>query len=225
MSDPLSFAQPQVTEECFGNYASRSRRDLEQSMNSIRMTSVQLCTGLHTAVRTLLKKETRSSTIKWLGSALDSNMSRAQMHTSSISTSSDGFFINLNWTLLKLCEPFIDPNAGKAWPHLDADYVLVSTTTDFSKATKLLHDDNEDKVAREAAIARRGGKQDFHFICECFFLTLKSLHLGLVQAINHMISLLRSIHHLKQEVDAREALLSRCVPNNIAQKFVLLFSE
>ncbi|GMH33488.1 hypothetical protein BSKO_01322 [Bryopsis sp. KO-2023] len=205
--DPLSFSQPKVWEQCFSNYESQSRRELEQSMQTLRTASTQYCANLHALTRLMLKKDTRAAMISWLASSLNSNEARAKMNASPLTTASDGFFMNLNGTLLKLCEPFIDPGTGKAFQHLDVDYVIASTGVDFSKTTKLLFNEEEDKKAREAAVKRREGKPGFHFICECFFMTLKGLHLGVVGMINKFMSKMRRLQQLMQDVESLEAIV------------------
>lgn len=207
MTDAASFVKSRVMAEYFSNATSRSRRDVEASMNSLRITSAQLYKGLTNIARSLLKKKSRSAMLTWIGTALDTNKNRSQMQSSPLVVAADGFFINLTWTLLNLCEPFIDPSVGKTWDHLDVAYILTTTRTDFSQATKLIFDEEEDKKAREEAMQSDETRTEFHFICECFFITLKALHLGIVQCMNHMISLDRNLHHLSQEIEAREANL------------------
>ena len=69
-------------------------------------------------------------------------------------------------------------------------YVLTSQRITFAEDTRLNADAEE-----QASLAQRlqsgeqagGAPQAHHFICECFFLTAKGLHLGLQRVISGCI--------------------------------------
>ena len=56
----------------------------------------------------LLRPETREHMVAWLGTLLDLNAARVRMNPDRVITSTDGFLLNLNAVLLRLCAPFID---------------------------------------------------------------------------------------------------------------------
>ena len=102
---------------------------------------------------------------------------------------SDGFFLNLNWVLLRLCQPFILSHEGRSLVKLnsvDPAYCLQwsqdecsagdsnGPLVDFSEETKLVP--LETAEDRDSSPERL--KPDFRFITHCFFLTHKSLILG-----------------------------------------------
>ena len=72
-------------------------------------------------------------------------------------------------------------------------YVTGSTRIDHKDDTKLAVDAEEQEAllerARSGAAASTRGS--YHFICECFFLTARSLHLGLVKTIGDLYSIAR----------------------------------
>ncbi len=55
---------------------------------------------------------------------------------------------------------------------------------------------------------------EYHFICECFFMTAKSLHLGVVKLVNDMQGIGREIQHYQREKEEYEAELSDQQPGS-----------
>ena len=83
---------------------------------------------------------------------------------------------------------------------LSCRYVTDNKRIDFKDVTKLNMEAAEEKRYMQerrssqegasssdqsgaASPGRAGNSPSYHFICECFFLTAKSLHLGLIKAI------------------------------------------
>lgn len=54
--------------------------------------------------------------------------------------------------------------------------------------------------------------RDFHFICECFFMTLKAVHLGALKCIDEMDMFNRRLHESMREQQDLEAHAARWVP-------------
>ena len=56
----------------------------------------------------------------------------------------------------------------------------------FVEDAKLAADFEEQRrlLAERAASGASAGPASYHFICECFFLTAKGLHLGLVKLVS-----------------------------------------
>ena len=57
-------------------------------------------------------QDTRPRLMEWLAAAIECNNDRAKMQVNPLHTSSNGFAVNLSAVLLKLCEPFLDPDIG-----------------------------------------------------------------------------------------------------------------
>ena len=55
----------------------------------------------------------------------------------------------------------------------------------FEEDAKLAADFDEQRrvLAERAAEGAAAGPANYHFVCECFFLTAKGLHLGLVKLL------------------------------------------
>lgn len=197
--------RPDIGLEFFENYETSNNLDLHQAMLALRRNSTQYVEDLHGCFRTLLKKETRNATMEWIGKAIEGNIARSQMNPNRLEISSNGFCFNLSSVLLKLSEPFVDPSSNKAWPHLTSEYVLQNDRLTFSDETRLAISSAELEAAEKEAAERRQGQPPYHFICECFFMTLKALHLGTVKIIQSLNTIARQIHNCRsdsQEIQA-----------------------
>lgn len=139
--------------------------------------------------------EVKRAVIKWLVDCFETNSSRAKIAyrlgsgLEVMLYASDGFFLNLNWVLLRLCKPFMVSGGEKALSRLtsvDPSYCAGWSVEDcatgdsfgplvnFSNEAKLVPcEDNEHSDG--SAVCR---KPDFSFVTHCFFLTHKSLILG-----------------------------------------------
>lgn len=162
-----------------------------------------LLDGFHTRlsriVLSLLKStETRGGMLDWLAAALHTNHERAKLRPDPKKAASDGFMINISITMLHLCDPFIDPGGGKAWGKLDARYVSDPTS-------RLGLPPDETRLAADSDAVSKWSETfppniNYHFICECFFLTARALHLGVKKSLDNSKNLNRSIDHLDEDM-------------------------
>ncbi|GAB4822698.1 hypothetical protein N2152v2_009744 [Parachlorella kessleri] len=102
------------------------------------------------------RSDTRDAMLNWLAGALQSNAEREKMQPDPRRMANDGFMLNLAGmqpdphrlaidgvmlnlagVMLLLCEPFVDPIAGKAWPRLDARYVSDPSSRDPHRPEEL----------------------------------------------------------------------------------------
>ncbi len=71
-------------------------------------------------------------------------------------------------------------------------YVTGSRRIDHREDTKLAVDAEEQEALVERMRSGAAASTPaYHFICECFFLTAKGLHLGFVKAIQDLYSIAR----------------------------------
>lgn len=71
-------------------------------------------------------------------------------------------------------------------------YVMHSRRINHKEDTKLAVDAEEQKSLLERLDSGAAASTpSYHFICECFFLTAKSLHLGLIKVIQDLYNLAR----------------------------------
>ena len=75
---------------------------------------------------------------------------------------------------------------------LSCSYVTGSTRIDHKEDTKLAVDAEEQEALVERMRSGAAASAPaYHFICECFFLTAKGLHLGFVKAVQDLYSIAR----------------------------------
>lgn len=128
------------------------------------------------------------------------------------------FFCNLSVVLLKLCDPFVDPASGKAWQRLDAAYVSMGDgRVDFSGDTKLGVSSEEEAgwlERRKASLEAGGGGSGpgYHFIADCFFLTARALHIGVVKVMNESMQQGQDMHRLQRDLGELEAAQAAAPP-------------
>ncbi|KAK9804240.1 hypothetical protein WJX72_002942 [[Myrmecia] bisecta] len=208
--------QPNVREQCFSNLQSRRPSDIQSALLSLRMLMGQVYDSLFSSVMNLLRgQETREDMLAWLAGAVESNMERGKMQINPLICASHGFFINLSAVLIRMCDPFVEPLAGKAWSKIDVRYVADNVRLDFMGETSLNADEEEkrawlERVRSGAESGSSGGQRpSYHFICETFFLTAKGLHLGLMRTIDEHSELAKEQSRVQEYVRDMEAVLPR----------------
>lgn len=222
--------EPSVGQQCFSDVQNRRQSDVTASQHSLRLTMSSIVDSLHNISMNFLRnQDTREAMLKWIGICLEWNSKeRSKMKMDYAHAAPDSFFINLDAVLLKMCEPFLEPLSGKAWGKVDAGYVTNSTRISFQEETKLNMEAEEEKTylqqrraSQEGASSSASGSAgatgscpgsagaagngpSYHFICECFFLTAKGLHLGLSKAITESAEVARELPHYirgQQEIE------------------------
>lgn len=212
LSDPTTrtpFRQPDVAAQCFSDPDQRAPTDLHHSRGSIQMAAGQLRRSLHAITMAFLQnKDTRDSMLSWLAAVLDSNSERDKMRPDMKKAGTDGFMLNVAGVMLQLCEPFMDPLTGKAWPRLDARYVSdPAARTPCSLEITRLGADSEAVRGWAGAGGSGGSGAPYHFICECFFMTTQALRLGLLKTMEFMRSMGRAVQHYQEDLATAEAAL------------------
>lgn len=196
---------PDIVEQCFPNLSNVRTTDLRSAVAGIHAALGQLQAQLHRIMMSLLRNaDTREAALDWLAAALRTNAERMKMRPDFKKASTDGFMLNVAAVALKMCEPFLDPLAGKAWGRLDARYA-----SDPGARGHCALEDTRLAATSEAVTAWITGAVDgdhkYHFICECFFLTASALRLGFAKALDNCQSIARSARHYDEDAQAMEA--------------------
>lgn len=218
--------QPDVGQQCFSEASTRRQADLLSSFTTIKTVTNNLYDGLSELLRSLLKNtDTRENVLEYLAEVINKNSSRAHIQVDPLSCASSGMFVNLSAVMLRLCEPFLDANLTKR-DKIDPKYVFHSNRLDLSGLTALhasseevaewlnkqklgkldgsrQHTDGENRLlqSQEATSSGSSDKTKYPFICECFFMTARVLHLGLLKAFS-------DFKHLVQDIQRCEDTLS-----------------
>eukprot|EP00188_Purpureofilum_apyrenoidigerum_P005009 Plantae.Rhodophyta-Purpureofilum_apyrenoidigerum.ctg6129.p1 GENE.Plantae.Rhodophyta-Purpureofilum_apyrenoidigerum.ctg6129~~Plantae.Rhodophyta-Purpureofilum_apyrenoidigerum.ctg6129.p1 ORF type:complete len:696 (+),score=141.57 Plantae.Rhodophyta-Purpureofilum_apyrenoidigerum.ctg6129:410-2497(+) len=180
--------------------------------------------------------EAREATLEWFSHVSKLNQDRQKMHFDPKVVSSDGFMLNINAVLLKVCEPFLDPKSAKL-KGIDPTYVLSEHRVGNTEETKLgmasdglekwVDPRNEDcqqqfrqtqqlsqeEMRRSAGARIRSKTNDimtvsssFGFVTETFYITAKLLVLGFISVSSSFEKLLTHIKRTKDELQRIESL-------------------
>ena len=133
---------------------------------------------------------------------------------------STGFFVNLSAVLLKLCGPFMDPSNVNFWKRTDVRFLTLNPLgLSFASDTKLGMTAEEEKGWRErvessfsaqsSTSSQSSSVPEYSFICECFFLTVRALELGVVSVITQQQQQSRFMAQLQEEIEVMEQQMPR----------------
>jgi ubiquitin conjugation factor E4 B len=220
-------SKPDVGQQCFSEASSRRPADLLSSFTTIKSVMNGLYDGLKDVLLILLKNlDTREKVLEYIAEVINKNASRSGMQVDPLKCASSGMFVNLSAVMLRLCEPFLDNMESKK-DKIDVNYLFCNNRIDFKDLTainassdevsswiesiKNEHDQNsasgearliESQEATSSgknstSLVRCAKKENFSFICECFFMTARVLNLGLMKAISdfkHISQVWRYLH-------------------------------
>ncbi|CAG9460858.1 unnamed protein product [Pedinophyceae sp. YPF-701] len=200
-----------------------------QAILSLQSSLKVVYTTLHQSFTSILRnKGARGAVLRWVAACLDANRERNKMSPNLRKASGTGFALNMTALMLSLAGPFLDAGAGKAFQHVDPDYVLhqgqclVDNSEDSRLAMALdeanaYHAESADRLREKAERAgcppdgcgvwsdMRGSASEpetraYHFICECFFLTAASVRRGYASALQELERYGRNVNHLENEL-------------------------
>ncbi|ETV89376.1 hypothetical protein, variant [Aphanomyces astaci] len=186
--------------DLFANITKRSRVDVNKSVESLRSKLSLLHNIVTDIFRSLLKggAHSKTRTIQWLEQAMVVNVEGSKENPNPALVSTAGMLINLNVVLLRLCGPFLPPSTKHAL--IDATYWKCCSSPLFPQdTTKLVapssSSEQQQPAPPSAALA------SFNFITQCFFLTLRAVHIGPVATIGKYMRLLRQLSYMQNHMN------------------------
>eukprot|EP00761_Pharyngomonas_kirbyi_P004692 gb/GECH01004697.1/.p1 GENE.gb/GECH01004697.1/~~gb/GECH01004697.1/.p1 ORF type:complete len:978 (+),score=273.08 gb/GECH01004697.1/:1-2934(+) len=236
-----TFYEPSICEHFFGNPLERTRNDVDGTILSLRSQLSTIHDMQHKIILNLLKnKETRESMLEWIGAVIEGNKTRTRLRDDAFSSASEGFMTNFSFVMLKLCEPFLDVNSKKI-KELDLDFVHSKKRMDLTEETKLAATSDEvaawvDKRnhARTQQYKQQLGQtssssksdsnksvedKNFPFITQIYFLTYRTLHIGLHVTIDRFEKLMRRLSDLNQQYREVQANPAHAEAEEIKDQF------
>mmetsp|Transcript_106145 Transcript_106145/g.307107 ORF Transcript_106145/g.307107 Transcript_106145/m.307107 type:complete len:431 (-) Transcript_106145:1336-2628(-) len=177
-------------------------RQLRMPLSNMQMSQVAIFNALLRG-----GASPRAALLRWICEAAAANDAAGATQPDRSKVSSDGFLLNLGFVLLELSKPFLEEQTKAN---------LIRTDTKFVAAAERHYGAFPDDLqplspsaADPAAAAAADG--DVNFITQCFFLTWRVLHLGLVSQLARHENLLRHINRIHhQSADpANDLQLSR----------------
>ena len=202
---------------------SRRGADVEQSIHTLRAVTKQTQEGLYQTLYAMLKHggDVREGVVAWLAAACDANAGRSKMQIAPLLCSSHGFAHNLSMTTLRLAAPFTEPGAMK-FTKIDPSYVRSrKCRLNLTEVTRV---SATEEQARAGALteAEETATESYGFICECFFLAARAMHLGYVKCVSEHTSLARELQDRQSQlgdVDAMRAQWAASLPGGAPNAF------
>ena len=104
--------------------------------------------------------------------------------------------MNLCAVLLRLCAPFINAQPGdKQFAYLVPSYLAAGRLALPDDTTRMAATAAEAGAWAAAASAAGAPPGGWSFVCECFFLTARAMHLGVIKAFSELNSTIQEAHH------------------------------
>jgi ubiquitin conjugation factor E4 B len=193
----------------------KAQQEVAMAVKTLRGSINNLQTSLQQVVLGLLRMggEVREGVLEWVAQAIRTNTKgRAKMRIDLLKCATHGSFVNLSSVMLHLCLPFMDETKGysKAWEKIDFNYLfkggrISDTFKEDTRCAASLEELNQWLAKNNMAAEKEGGgggADPYHFICNCFFMTSKVLHLGFMKSVrdflDNMKELSRHQHSLRQ---------------------------
>ncbi|KAD6795992.1 hypothetical protein R6Q59_020126 [Mikania micrantha] len=220
--------QPDVGQQCFSESSTRRPADLLSSFTTIKTVMNNLYDGLAEVLRSLLKNtSTRENVLQYIAEVINKNASRAHIQVDPLSSASSGMFVNLSAVMLRLCEPFLDANSTKK-DKIDPKYVFYGSRLDFKELTAL-HASSEEVSEwlnkNNPSVPSQHESTNYSFICECFFMTARVLHLGLLEAFSDFKHLVQDISRCEDNLATLKTMQEQAPLPRLAQDIARLEKE
>eukprot|EP00301_Raphidiophrys_heterophryoidea_P005361 c12258_g1_i1.p1 GENE.c12258_g1_i1~~c12258_g1_i1.p1 ORF type:complete len:765 (+),score=199.61 c12258_g1_i1:48-2297(+) len=188
-----------VCQQLFAGMETRGMHDVSSTIQSLRQSLVALHDTLHSRIfKPILTSsaETRNALLDHIGTVLVRNQSREKMRYDFRLLASEGYLMNLSAVCLRLCSPFLDPLSPKL-KNIDYRYILFGKHGLFNDDQTRLNARPDEIQALKAKEATQDTK--FPFICEIFFITMRSLHLSWHASVRTFTNLLMQYQQLKRQ--------------------------
>ncbi|XP_063931490.1 ubiquitin conjugation factor E4 B-like isoform X2 [Zophobas morio] len=181
---PFPSACRHIAKTCFPDPLRKTKMEIDTIHQNIRTRLLSMQEVQYKIACCFLKGDGgREPFLNYISHVFSVNSKRRQMRSSSLAPpSSDGFLINLASILLRLCEPFMNPNTAKFFEKMDNWYIFSgSCRINLQAETCLVYSEPEKTAFVTSSMNAKDSAHPAHFITECFFLTAYCLHLGLLQ--------------------------------------------
>lgn len=183
----------------FENLQRRSKAEVTGKLNGLRQQLRAHQAALTDLVTALLKAggPCRSQTVLWIAQALALNLEAEKSRPNEGIKSSDTFLVNVGAVLLGMAGNFVGEEKKRAG--IDDGFVrdLAGNAGAYPEDLTRLKPGPEGEGAKEG-----GGGGEYNFLTQCFFLTGRALHLGLVACVGKHMSEERWLGHLRRQMEA-----------------------
>ena len=188
-------------------FNSSRRSDVASATSTVQMYSCQLVDRL-AALLLLLVKGEREGALAFVARFLEANAGRSKLQMDGRACASHGACVNLAAVMLRLCAPFFDASpTGNAKQQAQFAYIRPG----YTAQGRIPCPPEETRLAATAAEAASWAAQTappacgWHFVCECFFLTQRSLNLGLIKTFAELGETAAAAQQARRDVAELEA--------------------
>ncbi|RPA95546.1 hypothetical protein L873DRAFT_1774205 [Choiromyces venosus 120613-1] len=170
---PLQIA---VCKTYFTGAKTKSPTNINDATRALRLSLQTLQDQLHQIVMMIIRSSpvARGKILDFFARVINLNLKRGAIQVDPATVASDGFMLNINAVLTKLCEPFMDASFSKI-DKIDIEYFRRQPRLDIHEETKINVDENQ---ANEYYSKKVEGSNN-NFISEVFFLNVAAHHYGL----------------------------------------------
>eukprot|EP00455_Lapot_gusevi_P054776 TRINITY_DN8842_c0_g1_i14.p1 TRINITY_DN8842_c0_g1~~TRINITY_DN8842_c0_g1_i14.p1 ORF type:complete len:1185 (+),score=294.49 TRINITY_DN8842_c0_g1_i14:370-3555(+) len=192
--------------------------EMDEHLGHLKREVANVQQGCFRVVNNLMRVNAgvRERCLEWMSEAMRWNQQRSKMQFDANSAATDGFFLNLSYTMLMLCKPVVDAKQEKMGL-VDLQYLIggAKTRVDYSSLSRVSATKEEIanlKQAEQKYAEENNGPRSFNFVTEIFFMTLNCLHIGLNRSITLYLQLLREIHKRQAQLERLDAENPRLKP-------------
>ncbi|ONL99000.1 putative ubiquitin conjugation factor E4 [Zea mays] len=180
--------------------------------------------------------DTREKVLEYIAEVINKNASRSGMQVDPLKCASSGMFVNLSAVMLRLCEPFLDNMEAKKdkidvnylfcnnrIDFKDLTAINASSEEVSSWIESINNEHAQNNASGEARFAesqeatssgknstasqlRCSKKENFSFICECFFMTSRVLNLGLMKAVSDFKHISQQLSRFEDDLESNRAV-------------------
>ncbi|PWW75289.1 hypothetical protein C7212DRAFT_280984 [Tuber magnatum] len=171
----ISPLQTAVCKTYFTGAKTKPLTSINDATRALRLSLQTLQDQLHQIVMMIIRSslEARGKILDFFARVINLNLKRGAIQVDPATVASDGFMLNINAVLTKLCEPFMDASFSKI-DKIDIEYFRRQPRLDIHEETKINVDENR---ANEYYSKKVEGSNNF--ISEVFFLNVAAHHYGL----------------------------------------------
>jgi ubiquitin conjugation factor E4 B len=202
-----------LKKEVLGIYFPTPRVMDQGSVARAQDATRQVVAGLHNDLYHIANsfvrvgKEARGHLLDWFAQIVNKNHKRRALQVDPTKVASDGFMMNVNAILDRICLPVTDNKNFEKVGNIDINYFRQKPRVDISDETKLNADQARSDAFYETKAAGEPG-----FVSEIFFLTLASHHYGLEAVTTKLKALERDIRAYQRHVAQMEDQRTRIRP-------------
>ncbi|ESO87173.1 hypothetical protein LOTGIDRAFT_210561 [Lottia gigantea] len=195
----------------FFNDPSSYRKHIHDNTESnIWAELVTLNEKIHLLVYSLIKvsADIKHLVLKWIGKCLEANQGRTKIWSNQMPQlfnqlySSEGFCLNLNYLLLKLCQPFCEPMSVKLLK-IQCNYVKATSSDENDIKTRGIHSGGLKEETclipvKEGEDINIDNTETYNFITECFFMAQQCTNLGFHTVHTKFTKLNQDLHRVQR---------------------------